>query len=233
MPMTASYANIANQVWALIQTINTQNAGGSLTTYLGPAGTAVIGRHFPANWLSQITIATMSPVPAPNMADLVQRMGYANAQDFETACNQTSPNLWAVLQMFSQGQYFAGITYDDRIYISSHKKDMLDVILHELVHTLQWAQLGPGSFLRCYIRGFAGSYPNYEYNPAEVQAYGRENDFKNGAAGKNVVLNATIGAAIRGATDANGNPNASVAVGKLNTIQSLNITAASATHGMV
>jgi hypothetical protein len=233
MPLTASYINIANQAWALIEDIKNQNAAGPLPTFLGPAGMAVIGRHFPANWLNGISIASVATVPVPAMADMVQRMGYANEAAFHTACDTTDPHLWPVLQMFSHGQNFAGITYGDRIYVAAGHENELDLVLHELVHTLQWSSFMPVTYLRSYIRGFVGSHPAYQNNPAEVQAYGYQYEFRNRAAGVHVNLDANVGAAIRGAQHANGNPGANAAVTQLNQIQVLGITAASAAQGMV
>jgi hypothetical protein len=230
MPTIASYHNIAREAWALIQTINATHAAIPLTQFLGPAGTGIIGRHFPANWLEQISITVVPVVPAPSLADLTARMGYADAGAFRVACAGTA-NLWSVLQLFAGGANFTGITYDDRIYVATAHQNELDLVLHELVHTVQWQRLGPTPFLSSYIQGFARSYPNYPQNPAEQRAYGYQREFTHAAVAARAPLRPAIGKAIRAAPDAAGGAVRDV-VQSLNAIPALGITLQSATRGM-
>ena len=172
MPIAISYQNVANQAWWIVKRIVATNPAVPLTDFLGPAGTAVIEPHFPAHWLDNIKIGHMINVPAPSLADLAKIMFYRDVPTFQLACNTFNPRLLPVLTMFSQGANFNGITYNDTIYMKQSKVNAFEIVVHELVHTLQWEALTPVGFLRTYIAGFVAQLnpglPDYGYsrNPA-------------------------------------------------------------------
>jgi hypothetical protein len=230
MAMAITYDNIAQQAWWLIQTINRNNPSTPLKQYLGPAGDAIIAPHFPNNWLSGIRIHSSNPVPAINMDDFSRIMGYANTSAFETACS-ANPVLWGVLKQFSDGTNFNGITYNDTIYLKTSEKYKLDLILHELVHTLQWSYFKPIQFLQKYISGFVTHYPNYQQNPAEVRAYYFENQFKSRTRSLGPFAGGGLSLSTWGTQIAQ-KPVMQRALGQLTAMASLNINIATATQGM-
>lgn len=181
MPETPTYDNIAKHVWPLLKKLTTHRSE-SATTFLGPAGTAIIARHFPAGWLDKIKIGTcVGGVPAPVMSDLWSAMGYSDETSFKTACGTTHKYLFGVLSGFTNGAGFNGITYDTTIYLKDSEKNDFSLVVHELVHSLQWSHYAAEGFLSRYIEGFAIALDNgksYQHNPAEVRAYAEQGSFK-------------------------------------------------------
>ena len=229
MPISISYQNIANQASWLVKNIVKSNPTIPLTRFLGPAGTAVIGIHFPHNWLHGINIGSMVNVPAPTLLQLAKIMFYADVPAFRDACNTFDVRLFPVLDMFSRGSNFNGITYNDTIYVKTSKENNLELVVHELVHTLQWEALTPIGFLRAYIQGFVNNLDpmaadgGYKKNPAEVKAYHFENQFKARMPAKT----SSVALTIRTATDEEGGIARGI-VEQLMTMTPLNITAITA-----
>ncbi len=232
-----SYDNIAKHAWDLIYRRMTRS--DPATTFLGPAGTAILRPHFPAGWLDKIKIGTcVGGVPAPVMSDLWRAMGYSDEPSFETACDTIDTNLFSVLSGFTNGALFNGITYDTTIYLKDSEKDELSLVLHELVHSLQWFHFAKTGFLSRYIEGYTNVFPDYERNPAEASAYGQQREFERlanielGKAGLGPVD--WWGGAIRAAADDKGTGNALVAkaIAALKNIPAMGINAVTAPGGM-
>ena len=178
MSIPATVNNIAENAWPLIRGVSSMG-GKPLTTHLGKGGTGIIARHFPTNWLNDKKAMIMPTVATPDLNGLWKRMKYKSLQDFKAACDRTNKDLFRAVANFSQGgATFLGITYDKTIILKKGFEKSLDLILHELVHTLQWAKYGPEEFLRRYIQGYVNAKLVYKNNPAERVAYGFEDKFR-------------------------------------------------------
>ncbi len=239
MPVTPTYDNLAGYAWPLIHKLMA-NASNAATSFLGPAGTAIIERHFTPGWLNNIKIgAFIGGVPAPVLSDLWTAMGYSDAPSFKRECDKINPKLFAVLSAFTNGAGFTGITYNTTIYVESTRADDLSLAVHELVHSLQWFHFAKTGFLSRYIEGFVKA-ASYDRNPAEIRAYGEQNNFAREAdielARVGLGTLARWGAAIRTATDAKGAGSANAdlpkAIAALMKMTPLGITAATAPSGM-
>jgi hypothetical protein len=72
----------------------------------------------------------------------------------------------------------AAITYNDTYFVSEPSRDDESLHFHELVHVVQWAQLGIDEFLIAYGLGLLRH--GYEGNPLEVQACEHQDRFERG-----------------------------------------------------
>jgi len=73
-----------------------------------------------------------------------------------------------------------GITYRDTFFVDRKLADDESLHFHELVHVVQWRELGPRSFLMAYAAGLATA-AGYASNPLEHIAYGLQEQFELGA----------------------------------------------------
>lgn len=79
---------------------------------------------------------------------------------------------------------FDGITFKNTIFlVSGHVTPRLQ--FHELVHTVQWAQLGADRFLLAYADGLLRF--GYAQSPLERMAYGLEQQFVQGRQPKHLL----------------------------------------------
>jgi hypothetical protein len=69
-----------------------------------------------------------------------------------------------------------GITYRDTYFVDRELAEDESLHFHELVHVVQWRELGPRSFLMAYAAGLATS-AGYASNPFEHIAYGLQEQF--------------------------------------------------------
>jgi len=79
---------------------------------------------------------------------------------------------------FSQ---MAGITLDDTILIRASSNSEIgatSLAFHELVHVVQYDQLGTAGFAKRYVRGWAENQMQYEAIPLERDAYGLQGRFE-------------------------------------------------------
>ncbi len=69
-----------------------------------------------------------------------------------------------------------GITYNDTYYVKKEAANELRLHFHELVHVLQWRELGPQGFIERYIR----EIQNFGYNnaPLEKMAYALDGHYQ-------------------------------------------------------
>jgi hypothetical protein len=238
-PITPTYEELAKYAWPLLQTL-TSNPSQPAKTFLGLAGTAIVERHFTAGWLDKIKIGTYGAgVPAPVLKDLWTAMGYPDQASFKTECDKIHAKLFAVLGAFTNGAGFTGITYNTTIYVTSKSADDLTLVMHELVHSLQWFHYAKTGFLRRYIEGFVTA-PDYKSNPAEARAYAEQNKFKNAANAELLKAKqgtlAKWGGAIRKAANATGagslDKDLPIAIAALMQMPKLGLTATTACTGM-
>lgn len=80
---------------------------------------------------------------------------------------------------FQQGDY-AGITYFDTYFVKRGHAHFEALHFHELVHVLQWQQMGPEQFLMTYASGLLEH--GYRDSPLEVMAYELQQAFESSAA---------------------------------------------------
>lgn len=72
-----------------------------------------------------------------------------------------------------------GITYQDLYFVRRDRAADEGLHFHELVHTVQWRQLGPEKFLEAYALGYLKA-GGYEQNPFEQIAYQLQDSFVRG-----------------------------------------------------
>jgi hypothetical protein len=92
-------------------------------------------------------------VPNPSMYSMAKMMGIRNLPDFSD---------------------MAAITFVE--VIVSHEEFTHDLLFHELVHVVQYAQLGVAEFAARYVNGFIQG-GSYEEIPLEKNAYSLEGRF--------------------------------------------------------
>ena len=71
-----------------------------------------------------------------------------------------------------------GITYKDTFFITPDQKDRESIHFHELIHIIQWDELGADKFILTY--GAKLLVSGYRRHPLEVVAYDFTSDFNQG-----------------------------------------------------
>lgn len=77
------------------------------------------------------------------------------------------------------------ITYKHIYFMKPQHQEDLEIHIHELMHTVQWEQLGGEGFLRRYVQEIDEF--GYDDAPLENMAYDLGRSFKSGAVAKDVV----------------------------------------------
>jgi hypothetical protein len=72
----------------------------------------------------------------------------------------------------------AGITYRQTFFVRKGEERRESLFFHELIHVLQWKELGSEEFLRRYADGLAKL--GYRNSPLETMAYDAEERFEDG-----------------------------------------------------
>ncbi len=110
---------------------------------------------FPAEILDSVRVCVLrgSRVPNPSMYSMAKMMGIRNLPDFSD---------------------MAAITFID--VIVSHEEFTDALLFHELVHAVQYVQLGMKEFASRYVNGFIQG-GSYEEIPLEKSAYLLEGRF--------------------------------------------------------
>lgn len=116
---------------------------------------AAMQPFFPAEILDSARLCVLQGVrvPNPSMYSMAKLMGIRNLPDFSE---------------------MAAITFVD--VIVSHEEFTHDLLFHELVHAVQYAQLGLKEFAARYVNGFIQG-GSYEEIPLEQNAYSLEGRF--------------------------------------------------------
>ncbi len=122
---------------------------------LTEAQRATMQPFFPADILDKVRLCVLrgSRVPNPSMYSMAKMMGIRNLPDFSD---------------------MAAITFVDLVV--SHEEFTNDLLFHELVHVVQYAQLGVKEFAARYVNGFIQG-GSYEEIPLEKNAYSLEGRF--------------------------------------------------------
>ncbi len=122
---------------------------------------AALQPYFPSEVLDRVRLCVLrdTRVPNPSMYAMAKMMGIRNLPDFSG---------------------MAAITFVD--VIVSHQEVTDTLLFHELVHAVQYAQMGVKEFSLRYIQGFIQG-GSYEEIPLEKHAYLLEGRFsQNGGA---------------------------------------------------
>ena len=176
-PKPFNIDTVADAAWAIIQSFPEHKTVKSLSSHIGPDGTAIANRQFSVGWLNKIKVnATVSQVSVPALKQMGAELGYPDANALEVAGKAADVELYMIIKAFSGGKYL-GITYDKVIMLPTSNKDDLATTVHELVHTIQWDRLGPIVFLKKYLSGFRGGTA-YQNTPAEKRAYYFQGEFE-------------------------------------------------------
>src|SRR5215467_1116295 len=120
---------------------------------------------FPAESLDAVRLCVLrgSRVPNPSMYTMAKMMGIRNLPDFSD---------------------MAAITFVD--VVVSHEEFTDALLFHELVHVVQYAQMGVKEFALRYVNGFLQG-GSYEEIPLETSAYALDARFsQNGSQGFSV-----------------------------------------------
>jgi hypothetical protein len=102
---------------------------------------------FPRELLDSVRIVTGREVPDPFVARLGRRFRLGEIPSFRNV---------------------AAVTFSN--FIVFHEPVCVSVLFHELVHVMQYQQLGVGKFARLYVRGLLRKR-RYEAIPLEQHAY--------------------------------------------------------------
>ena len=76
---------------------------------------------------------------------------------------------------FENGEY-GGITYKDTYFVTEKEKGIESLHFHEMVHVVQWDELGPQNFILLYAIGLAQN--GYRQSPLERIAYDLQAEFE-------------------------------------------------------
>ncbi len=116
---------------------------------LQPAQISELAPFFPAEILSSMRTLVLrgKQIPNPSFYSMARMMGYHNLPDFSD---------------------MTAITFVD--VAVSHQEFTGDMLFHEAVHTVQYAQLGTKEFATRYVKGFIEG-GCYEEIPLEKNAY--------------------------------------------------------------
>jgi hypothetical protein len=109
--------------------------------------------YFPPDFLANAKVVYVPSVPVPPLSAI----GLPQFADFE--------NMKA-----------AGITYLDTFFSREEMRGNEAHHFHELIHVIQWQELGPRSFLAAYADGLERC--GYRESPLEVMAYDLEYRFE-------------------------------------------------------
>jgi len=124
-------------------------------TPLQPDQISLLSPFFPAEILSSIRTLVLhgTQIPNPSFYGMARMMGYHNLPDFSD---------------------MTAITFVD--VVVSHEEFTDDLLFHEAVHVVQYAQLGTKEFSSRYVKGFIEG-GCYEEIPLEKNAYELESRF--------------------------------------------------------
>jgi hypothetical protein len=122
---------------------------------LQPAQISTLQPFFPAEILSSVRTLVLhgDRVSNPGFYGMARMMGFRNLPDFSD---------------------MTAITFID--VVVSHQEFTDDLLFHELVHAVQYAQLGTKEFASRYVKGFIQG-GCYEEIPLEKNAYELESRF--------------------------------------------------------
>jgi hypothetical protein len=124
----------------------------SKATPILPDDSAALQPFFPANLLNKVKLV-QGQAPEPPFYPQLRALGWPNAPAFSE---------------------LAGITFVDVVV---HSEPLTRPLLfHELVHVVQYRELGVAGFAELYVRGFLNG-GSYEEIPLEKQAYELEGRF--------------------------------------------------------
>lgn len=114
-----------------------------------------IPSFYPARLLEEITVVEVDRVPFPPL----RALGLLQFADLE------------------HGEY-SGITFGSTYFVRRDRADQEEIHFHELIHVVQWRELGEELFLLAYAAGFLEA--GYERSPLEAMAFALQADFSLG-----------------------------------------------------
>jgi hypothetical protein len=120
---------------------------------LNKAEVAVLASFFPADVLTDVRIAAVDSLENPWFYRVVRRLGIEPPMDMAHA---------------------GGIALGDTVVVANYgttPDDWYSLIFHEMVHVMQYAELGLDEFVRRYVRGYLTAGMDYFGIPFEQQAY--------------------------------------------------------------
>jgi hypothetical protein len=146
----AMVSQLATMVEDYISSSRTKYAPQSVP--LSDAQRAAMQPYFPATVLDSTRLCVLDSkrVPNPSMYSMAKMMGIRNLPDFSE---------------------MAAITFVD--VVVSHEEFTDALLFHELVHVVQYAQMGVKEFAVRYVNGFIQG-GSYEEIPLEKSAYALE-----------------------------------------------------------
>jgi len=121
------------------------------------AGFQRLPQFFPPTRLASSKVVVVGRVAAPPLGSF----GLTGFRDFES-------------------MPMAGVTYKDTFFVTQNGRSNESIHFHELVHVVQWDELGPDAFLLLYGVGLAQH--GYRASPLEAMAYRLQAAFDRGEA---------------------------------------------------
>ncbi len=121
---------------------------------VAPARFPRLPEYYPVDILERAKFVVVPRIPVPPLS----QMGLSQYSAFETAD-------------------FGGITYLDTFFVKEGQATET-LFFHELVHVIQWGELGPEKFLAAYADGLEKW--GYAASPLEAMAYNAQSRFERG-----------------------------------------------------
>lgn len=123
---------------------------------VGSAGFPRLSEYFPKAILTEARYVAVDKVPVPPLAKL----------------GLSAPEFLQFEQMEA-----LGITYRSTFFVQKQAVRSEALFFHEMIHVVQWHELGPEGFLKKYAAGLFAN--GYRGSPLEVMAYAAEEHFTN------------------------------------------------------
>lgn len=122
----------------------------------------VFSGYYSPEYLSKCKFVVVDNIPKPDIPELRQ-IGLGGFLDMDCGA----------------------ITYKHMYFMKPQHQDDLEIHIHELMHTVQWEQLGGKGFLKRYVQEI--NEFGYDDAPLENMAYDLGRSFKSGAVAQDVV----------------------------------------------
>ena len=160
MPKILAFLETQGAKWISKVRMQYRPASRALT----PVEVHAFAPFFEASLLDSVRIAKAPGIPNPDFYSFFLEQSLAIPLDFTR---------------------MSAITFVDTILVSARHPvppgEQLPLLFHELVHVVQYLELGLEEFVRRYVRGWASHGLQYSRIPLEVWAYDLDARFRSGA----------------------------------------------------
>ena len=151
--IVAQLGSLLPSVQAWINQYCSQHAGRAIP--VEQCGFRRLDQYFGPDRLKKTRVVQVDRISFPPLT----QMGFPHFREFEE-------------------QEFGGITYQNMYFLTREAYTCEATHFHELVHVVQWDELGVGRFLTVYGIGLLTA--GYRHSPLETMAYDLQVDFTQG-----------------------------------------------------